>query len=88
MIDDLFVRDAVMHAHHLRPESWADQVRGEPMVELANHLSVDLPDPRYGLTRDVDLSDWQAPNFANLSHESDTDNGRDWSPERMGAAAQ
>ena len=89
MIDDLFVLDAVMHAHNQRPESWADPVRGESMIELANHLAVDSPNPQYGLTRHVDLSDWQALNLANLLlRQSDTDNGLDWSPERMGAAAQ
>lgn len=74
MIDGLFVIDAVTHAYNHLPENWADPVLGDAMVELAYHLAADPPDPRYGLSRDVYLSDWQVADAANLLfHESNTD---------------
>ena len=74
MIDGLFVIDAVAHAYNHLPENWADPVLGQAMVDLAYHLAADPPDPKYALSRDVYLSDWQVADAANLLfRESDTD---------------
>ena len=74
MIEDFFVLDAVTHAYNHLPSNWEDPVLGDAMVELAYHLAADSPDPRYGLPKDIYLSDWQVPDLANLLfRESDTD---------------
>ena len=74
MIDGLFVLDAVTHAYNHLPENWEDPVLGHAMVELAYHLAASPPDPKYAMTREQYLVDWQIPDVANLLfRESDTD---------------
>jgi len=74
MIDGLFVLDAVTHAYNQLPENWEDASLGHAMVELAYHLAVNPPDPKYAMTREEYLIDWQIPDVANLLfRESDTD---------------
>ena len=74
MIGGKFVIDAVVHAYNHLPSNWADPVLGEAMVELAYHLAADPPDPRYAMSREDYLIDWQVPDVANFVFgESDTD---------------
>ncbi|WP_298285942.1 amidohydrolase family protein [Novosphingobium sp.] len=74
MIDGFFVLDAVTHAYNHLPENWEDPVLGHAMVELAYHLAASPPDPKYAMTREQYLVDWQIPDVANLLfRESDTD---------------
>lgn len=74
MIGEYFVIDAVAHAYNHLPSNWEDPVLGHAMVELAYHLAADPPDPRYAMTREQYLIDWQVPDVANfLFAESDTD---------------
>jgi uncharacterized protein len=74
MIDDVFVIDAVVHAYNQIPENFADQIGGQSMTEMAYLLAKGSPDPRYELSRQVYLSDWQVPDLANLLfRESQTD---------------
>lgn len=74
MIDGMFVLDAVTHAYNHLPENWEDPVLGHAMVELAYHLAADPPDPRYAMTREQYLVDWQIPDVARLLFsESATD---------------
>lgn len=74
MIDGLFVLDAVTHAYNHTPENWEDPVLGHAMVELAYHLAASPPDPKYAMSREQYLVDWQIPDVANLLfRESDTD---------------
>lgn len=74
MIDGLFVLDAVTHAYNQLPENWEDPLLGHAMVELAYHLAVNPPDPRYAMSREEYLINWQMPDVANLLfRESDTD---------------
>ena len=74
MIGDYFVLDAVTHAYNQLPSNWVDPVLGHAMVELAYHLAADPPNPRYAMSREQYLVDWQIPDVANfLFKESDTD---------------
>lgn len=74
MIGDYFVLDAVTHAYNHLPSNWVDPVLGDAMVELAYHLAADPPNPRYAMSREQYLIDWQVPDVANfLFRESDTD---------------
>ena len=74
MIDDVFVIDAVAHAYNQTPENFANPAGAGAIAELAYQLALGSPDPRYELSREVYLSDWQIPDLANLLfHESDTD---------------
>lgn len=74
MIGGKFVIDAVVHAYNHLPSNWADPVLGDAMVELAYHLAADPPDPRYAMSREDYLIDWQVPDVANfIFRESDTD---------------
>ncbi len=74
MIGDYFVIDAVAHAYNHLPSNWEDPVLGHAMVELAFHLAADPPDPRYAMTREQYLVDWQVDDVASfLFAESDTD---------------
>ena len=74
MIGDYFVLDAVTHAYNHLPSNWVDPLLGHAMVELAYHLAADPPNPRYAMTREQYLVDWQVPDVANfLFRESDTD---------------
>ena len=74
MIGDFFVLDAVTHAYNHLPSNWEDPVLGHAMVELAYHLAASPPDPKYALSRENYLVDWQIPDVANLLfRESDTD---------------
>ena len=74
MIGDYFVLDAVTHAYNHLPSNWVDPVLGHAMVELAYHLAADPPNPRYAMTREQYLIDWQVDDVANLLFkESDTD---------------
>ncbi len=74
MINGLFVIDAVAHAYNHLPSNWEDPVLGHAMVELAYHLAASPPDPKYAMTREEYLVDWQVPDVANLLFgESDTD---------------
>jgi uncharacterized protein len=73
MTDELFVIDAVTHAYNHTPENFADAVGAGAIAELAYILAMDPPDPKYGLPREVYLSDWQVEDVANmLFHESET----------------
>lgn len=74
MIKDFFVLDAVTHAYNQVPENWAEPVFGKAMVEMAYALGADAPDPRYAMSREQYLVDWQVDGMANLLFaESDTD---------------
>lgn len=74
MIGGKFVIDAVVHAYNHLPSNWVDPVLGDAMVELAYHLAADPPNPRYAMSREDYLIDWQMPDVANfIFHESDTD---------------
>ena len=72
--DELFVIDAVTHPYNHTPENFADAVGAGAIAELAYVLAQDPPDPKYALSREVYLSDWQPEDVANmLFHESETD---------------
>ena len=74
MINDFFVLDAVTHAYNQLPENWEDPALGHAMVELAYHLAVDPPEPKYAMTREEYCIDWQVDEMAKLLFaESDTD---------------
>ena len=74
MIGGKFVIDAVAHAYNHLPSNWEDPLLGHAMVELAYHLAADPPDPRYAMSREEYLIDWQMDDVANfIFHESDTD---------------
>lgn len=74
MNDDVFVIDAVTHAYNHTPENFADEVGAGAIAGLAYVLASDPPDPKYGLPREVYLSDWQVEDVANLLfRESETD---------------
>lgn len=74
MKNGFFVLDAVTHAYNHLPSNWEDPSLGHAMVELAYHLAVDPPEPKYSMTREEYLIDWQIDDMANLLfRESDTD---------------
>jgi predicted TIM-barrel fold metal-dependent hydrolase len=74
MIDDYFVLDAVTHAYNHTEENWKDEDGGRSMVEMAWAFAQNPPDPKYGLPKDIYLSDWSIDDLANLLFkESETD---------------
>ncbi len=74
MIGGHFVIDAVTHAYNQVEENWAEPVFAKAMVEMAYHLGAAAPDPRYAMSRDQYIVDWQVDGMANLLFaESDTD---------------
>lgn len=66
MIDDLFVIDAVTHAYNHTEDNFADPVGAGAISGLAYVLASNPPDPRYALSQEVYLSDWQVPDVANM----------------------
>lgn len=74
MIDNEIVIDAVAHAYNHLPSNFADERGGAAISELSYGVAAGYDDPRYGLSREDYLTDWQVPDVAKmLFAESDTD---------------